>query len=431
MATNAHPAPPHPAPASADAEPAHAASHGAAHGAPMEAGGEMPRKITWLELFYDLVYVATFVQLGNHLSADVSVGGFLYFALLFIPIWWSWVGTTIYSNRFDSDDIVHRVLVFTQIFIVAIMAVFSFDALETTAAPFALAYAANRFVLAGMYWRVYHRHDSFQNLTQRYVITFAIVGALWAISAFLPAPLRFVLWAVALAVDFGVPAFSTRLQAQKPLDFEHAAERFALLTIIVFGESFLKVIAGLAGDVSSGELFYTLDRILFTVPPLLVVISLWWLYFDNVAEAHVRPGAWFIRLWLYAHLPFQLAVTALGVGLSKVVGPAPYYIVPDYYRVLFAGSVALLLVMLAVVEWVTEAREGVYKDRIEFTVRLASAAVVFAIGLFGSGMSNSLFTILVLIPCLGQVIFDVLRRTRTRQAAQAAAPAQPAIDSAD
>jgi low temperature requirement protein LtrA len=52
------------------------------------------RKVTWLELFYDLVYVATLIQFGNSLSENISWSGLLRFTALFIPIWWSWTGVT-------------------------------------------------------------------------------------------------------------------------------------------------------------------------------------------------------------------------------------------------------------------------------------------------------------------------------------------------
>ena len=57
-------------------------AHGEAH---REAHGEEERKVTWLELFYDLVYVATIIQMGNMLSHDISWLGFLKFIALFIP----------------------------------------------------------------------------------------------------------------------------------------------------------------------------------------------------------------------------------------------------------------------------------------------------------------------------------------------------------
>ena len=62
-----------------------------------EGGHE--RKVTWLELFYDLVYVAAIIQLGNRLSDDVSWGGVIRFVALFIPIWWSWTGRRRASSR--------------------------------------------------------------------------------------------------------------------------------------------------------------------------------------------------------------------------------------------------------------------------------------------------------------------------------------------
>ncbi|MCB0157354.1 MAG: low temperature requirement protein A, partial [Caldilineaceae bacterium] len=78
------------------------------------AHGEV-RKVTWLELFYDLVYVAVLIQLGNILSDDVSPVGLMRFVVLFVPVWWAWTGITFYMNRFVADDVVHRLLIYLQI----------------------------------------------------------------------------------------------------------------------------------------------------------------------------------------------------------------------------------------------------------------------------------------------------------------------------
>ena len=97
------------------------------------------RKVGWLELFYDLVYVASIVQLGNKLSEDVSTNGFIAFVLLFIPIWWVWMGTTFYANRFDADDLSHRFLIFGQIIVVSALAISVYDGLGETAVGFSLS----------------------------------------------------------------------------------------------------------------------------------------------------------------------------------------------------------------------------------------------------------------------------------------------------
>src|SRR3712207_7580017 len=72
-----------------------------------EAEGEL-RHATWMELFYDLVFVVAVAALSGRLHDDDSLAGILLFAGLFVPVWWAWVGHTIYSARFDTDDLVHR-----------------------------------------------------------------------------------------------------------------------------------------------------------------------------------------------------------------------------------------------------------------------------------------------------------------------------------
>ena len=126
------------------------------------------RKVSWLELFYDLVYVATVVQLGNKLSEDVSLEGVLGFVVLFIPIWWVWMGTTFYANRFVADDLTHQLLVFAQIFVVSALAIHVFDGLGETSAGFAVAYAAARGLLVLMYLRAAHFVEVARPLARRY-----------------------------------------------------------------------------------------------------------------------------------------------------------------------------------------------------------------------------------------------------------------------
>ena len=111
------------------------------------------RHATWLELFYDLVFVVAVSQVAHNLYADVSIAGFLSFGFLFIPIWWAWIGTTFYANRFDSDDIGHRLLIGLQMLAIAALAVNVHHGLGESSAGFALAYAAGRAVLVIEYFR--------------------------------------------------------------------------------------------------------------------------------------------------------------------------------------------------------------------------------------------------------------------------------------
>lgn len=80
------------------------------------------RRVTWLELFFDLVFVAAVAEVGSPLSVDYSPAGLFRYAFLFVLIWWGWSGHTLYCTRFDHDDLANRLLVLAQCFIAAVMA---------------------------------------------------------------------------------------------------------------------------------------------------------------------------------------------------------------------------------------------------------------------------------------------------------------------
>ena len=66
------------------------------------------RSASRLELFFDLAFVLVVAELAIELRANVTVQGALEFAGLFAIVWWSWVSSTLYANRFDHDDVLYR-----------------------------------------------------------------------------------------------------------------------------------------------------------------------------------------------------------------------------------------------------------------------------------------------------------------------------------
>ncbi|MEO8393933.1 MAG: low temperature requirement protein A [Chloroflexota bacterium] len=370
---------------------------------------DIHRKVSWLELFYDLVYVATIVQFGNKLSEDVSETGFLGFVLLFVPIWWVWMGTTFYANRFAADDLTHHLLIFAQIFIVSALAIHVFDGLGDTSAGFALAYAAARGILVIMYLRTSRYVEIAKPLARRYALGFAIAALIWLISAFVPEPYRFVLWVVGLLVDFYVPlsAESIRLQKLLPPSPHHLPERMGLFTTIVFGESFIKVIGGFTGH----EIEF--QRVIVAFMGLVLVGSLWWVYFENVAERTVNwaRGA---QAWIYTHLPLQLSLVALAVGVYKLVTLHEEGL-PDEYRLLICVSVALALVSTSVIELCMVKGAEERAGRPEFVVHIVGAIAALAIGLFGGSLDELVVMLLLALICFAQVVFDLYRRAGLQQ----------------
>src|SRR5687768_15067577 len=129
---------------------------------------EAGRKVSWLELFFDLIFVAAVAQVAEPLREHYSLGGVLRFATLFALIWWAWTGYTVFATRFDADDGAQRLLTLVQMFVVAAMAANAEDELHSrSAAGFVAAYAVLRLVLVAQYLRARHVVEA-RPLTTRY-----------------------------------------------------------------------------------------------------------------------------------------------------------------------------------------------------------------------------------------------------------------------
>ncbi|HEY9806517.1 MAG TPA: low temperature requirement protein A, partial [Candidatus Obscuribacterales bacterium] len=194
------------------------------------------RHATWLELFYDLVFVAAIAELAHLLSQNISWDGFLGFVVLFVPIWWCWVGAAFYATRFDTGGIVDRLFALVQMAIVAAMAVNVHHGLNSAGSGFAICYVLFRSTLILQYLNAGYHLSVARSLARWYATGFGLSAGLWLISAFVPPPWRLGLWLVGLVIDFSTPFSAGRLVAKIPPSMSHIPERIGLFTLIVLGE---------------------------------------------------------------------------------------------------------------------------------------------------------------------------------------------------
>jgi low temperature requirement protein LtrA len=283
---------------------------------------EEGRRVTWLELFFDLVFVAAVAQVGTHLRDDYSVTGLLRFSMLFVLIWWAWLGHTWFSTRFDTDDLVQRALTWLQMFLVVVMAINATGALDSRdSAGFAAAYSVMRLVLVAQYWRA-RRIRRARALTVRYAASCGVAAALWLVSALVAPPIRFWLWALALVIDVGTPLFTTRHVVDVPHDGAHLPERYGLFSIILMGESIVAVMTGM-----EHQEYWSARAAASAILGMGLIVAIWWCYFDvvhAVGEQMVRSRRDVVRFltWSYAHLPLYLGIAIAGVGLEHVIATA-------------------------------------------------------------------------------------------------------------
>ena len=311
------------------------------------------RKVTWLELFFDVIFVAAVAQVAEPLRHDYSLAELARLAQLFALIWWAWIGHTFFSTRFDTDDWVQRGLTFVQIFAVAVMAANARDALDSrSSAGFAAAYAAVRLVLVAQYLRTRDVHDA-RSLTGRYSAGHGTAAAMWLISALVPTPARFWIWAAAFAIDLGTPGAAVPHSVTVPPDAAHLPERFGLFTLILLGESVVAIMQGMESQ-EHWPPAAALSAILGMGVPFLIC---WWC-FNRAAgsEQRVRTQRDAIRLhiWSSAHFPLDLGIVIVGVGIQRTVTAASHYTVSPHERAILVMAAGALVIAMATIGRTTD-----------------------------------------------------------------------------
>jgi low temperature requirement protein LtrA len=364
---------------------------------------EKERHATWLELFYDLVFVGAVSQLASSLNEDYSPLGVLKFSALFVPVWWAWAGHTFYLTRFDSDDVGRRFLTLIQIIAVASLAVHAPGALGSTSAGFALSYAAVRFMLVAEYLRAAKHIPHVRALTNRYCLGFGLAASLWALSALVPAPWRFWLWGLAVIVDFLAPLTAGELHAKFPPHLMHLPERFGLFTIIVIGEAVVSVVVGI------GKHGLDLVAGMVGIMGLLMTYSLWWGYFEGakgaatltfLSSGHIQR----YQLWLYSHIPLVLGITSTAVGVKHLAALNPWQSLPGAEGWVLSCSVGISVVALSLLLLATNP----VKQTTTIRRVLSLYAIIAILGTTTGALSTTLPGVAILAILTGLCFIQVL-----------------------
>lgn len=364
------------------------------------------RRATWLELFYDLVFVAAIAQVSHYLEAHITLAGFFSYVLLFIPIWWSWVGATFYATRFDTDDLGHRLLTLLQMVAIAVLAVNVHDGLGESSVGFALSYVGVRAILILQYISAGYFVPAARGLVKWYATGFSIAALIWLGSIFVPIPWRFALWGAALIVDFGTPLTAGKLVSKILPSFSHVPERLGLFTIIVLGEAVISVVRGVS------ELEWGILSAVVALLGMVIAFSLWWIYFDSVDGSPLqamRVGNMGKGLtWLYSHLPLAIGIAATGVAVQHIiVSSKKELVLPDADRWLICASTAICLTALAVIHLIT-CTLGRDRSKILAAYRMVSAVFVLGIAIAGVQLSPIIAMSLIAAACAVQVFLALL-----------------------
>ena len=339
------------------------------------------RHPTWLELFFDLCFVAAIAALAAYLHHHPTAEGLVWFAGLFLPVWWAWMGYTWYASAFDNDDVVFRLSWLVAMLLIIALAAGVGSAADGHGDAFALTYGLLQALLALLFARAARKERAARRFAVRYATGDAIGALLWFASLAVDAPARYIVWGVAMVVLLATPPFAVRGYAGKAFNAAHIAERYGLFTLIVLGESVVAVGASLAD--SGFDLWAGVTAAL----GFGVAAALWWIYFDSVRWSPLtRESLLRSFTWGYGHLLVFAGVAAAAVGVHLAAEAAHHgEPVSAVGRLLLFGGVAAFLLATAVIHAITI--QG--RDRI-LVARLIALAAAAALGVLAGSWPATL-----------------------------------------
>jgi low temperature requirement protein LtrA len=312
-------------------------------------GDAAERHASWLELFFDLVFVFAVSKVAAVVANDSSIYGFLKYLVLFIPVWWSWVGYTFYADRFESDETEYRVLTFASMLAVAAFSIAISGAFSLSGdTEFIATYIAVRLILIAQYARTAYYVPVGRRLSMQYVLGFGAASLIFLASLFFDPPTRYYIWAAAMLLELYTPFIDSRLTRVIPFDHSHIPERFGLFTIIVLGEAVIATANG-ASDVP-----WTLATGVTAALGFAMAACIWWINFDFVEDDAIKSPSLLSRfIFIVSHFFIVASIVVVGIGVEHAIKDAINGHTQTSTAVMLGGGVAAYMTAITVVRLVS------------------------------------------------------------------------------
>ena len=290
-------------------------------------GDDSPVRASFVELFFDLVFVLAVTQLSSVLIDDLTVGGAAETLFLLLTAWWAWIYTTWMTNWFDAETRPVRAILLVGMFASLCGAIAIPEAFDDRAGLFVVGYVGIQLVRNAFMVLATQRGDPLHAPLVRIFVWSAWVSMIWLAGALVEGDARIAVWIVALVLDYAGPLaghWGPGLGRSRPADWDlvpsHFSERIGLFVIIALGETIV------AAGVTAGDLEMNATRIAAVVVSFGIAVAFWWLYFDYHAEGAARElesreaeRGRLGRALSYLHVPMVAGIIVAAVAAELVI----------------------------------------------------------------------------------------------------------------
>src|SRR3954453_4641928 len=156
-------------------------------------------RVTYAELFFDLVFVFAVTQISHTLLAHFTPLGALQTTLLFLAVWWVWVYTSWITNWLDPEQTPVRIMLFALMMGGLVLSTSIPQAFESRGLWFAAAYAAMQVGKTVFLWLSTPRSRTLARMNAMRITVWLSASAIfWIAGGCAQGDWRLLLWAVAL-----------------------------------------------------------------------------------------------------------------------------------------------------------------------------------------------------------------------------------------
>lgn len=285
-------------------------------------------RVTYAELFFDLVFVFAVTQISHTLLGRFTPLGAAQTTLLFLAVWWVWVYTSWITNWLNPETTPVRVMLFVLMLGGLVLSTSIPQAFESRGLWFAVTYAAMQVSKTIFLWVSTPPARTLARLNAVRITTWlSVSGVFWIAGGFAEGQARLAFWAVALgieylspAVRFWIPKYGASSIEDWTVEGGHMAERCALFVIIALGESIVVTGATFA------DLTWTAETLGAFASSFIGSLAMWWIYFHRGAEAgselisrSSEPGRLARLAYTYLHMPIVAGIILSAVADELVL----------------------------------------------------------------------------------------------------------------
>ncbi|MBB4094765.1 low temperature requirement protein A [Ochrobactrum pecoris] len=308
-------------------------------------------RVTFEELFFDLVYVFAVTQLSHELLHNLTLTGVIETLTLWFAVWLGWQYTCWVTNWFNPETPQIRSLLFCVMLLGLVIASSIPGAFADKGWIFALAYVSMQVGRTAYVVFVLGRKHPLGANYRRMLGWLTIAAVFWIAGCFVQHEARMVFWLIAVLCEYLSPMFGFALPglgrshtSDWTIEGGHLAERCQLFVIVALGETVLATGATLANAET-----WNLALMSALLATFLGTLAMWWLYFGTSSKDATdtithsadpgRIGAYFH----YVHALLVAGIIATAVGNDLVMAHPHDPLKTAYVLVLVAGPAIYLI----------------------------------------------------------------------------------------